>query len=277
MKINYICFEVSALCNMNCKFCFAKWRDNRKNLSYDEVIRIIDELKKNGLKAINLTGGDSLLHKDIIKICKYCKDQGLVTIISTNGIELMNKREILDYIDAINLPLDSYNPEIHNEYRPCRVKNHHELVLDLINYINNNYPNIKIKINTMVGKQNINDVVNIGDLIINKVYSWKLSKFLSSGYGKKYEDEFMISNQDFEMIVKKCEEKYRDANIVNQEYLVEKTDLFNIFIDNYGHINIHTEKGIEDVGDIKNLKGILNKYSKENFRKDYYDKAYDKE
>ena len=60
---------------------------------------------------------------------------GIMTIISTNGIELMRKKEILNYIDSINLPLDSFNPEIHNLMRPCAVKNHHGLILELIEYI----------------------------------------------------------------------------------------------------------------------------------------------
>ena len=136
--INYICFEVSAICNMDCKFCFANWRDNRKQLPYEKVISIIDKLKEYGIEAINLTGGDPLLRDDIVDICKYCKDKGIMTIISTNGIELMKQKEVLNYIDSINLPLDSYNPDIHNEMRPCAVKNHHGLILELIEYSSGN-------------------------------------------------------------------------------------------------------------------------------------------
>ena len=183
-------FELSPICNMDCKFCFANWRENRKQLPFEKVISIIDKLKEYGIKAINLTGGDPLLRNDIVEICKYCKDNDIMTIISTNGIELLKNKEVLNYIDSINLPLDSYNSAIHNEMRPCAVKNHHQLILELIDYINQNHSNIKIKINTMVGKLNINEVIKIGELIDGKIYSWKLSKFLSSGYGKKFEDMY---------------------------------------------------------------------------------------
>ena len=163
--INYICFEVSAICNMDCKFCFANWRENKKQLPLEKVISLIDKLKEYGIEAINLTGGDPLLRNDIVEICKYCKEKGIMTIISTNGIELMRRKEILNYIDSINLPLDSFNPDIHNLMRPCAVKNHHSLVLELIEYINKNHPNIKIKINTMFCKLNIDYVINICNLI----------------------------------------------------------------------------------------------------------------
>ncbi len=272
--INYICFEVSAICNMDCKFCFANWRENRKQLPYEKVISIIDKLKEYGIEAINLTGGDPLLRSDIVDICKYCKEKGIMTIISTNGIELLNKKDVLKYIDSINLPLDSYNPDIHNEMRPCAVKNHHKLVLELINYINDNYPNIKIKINTMVGKLNINDIINIGNLIEGKVYSWKLGKFLSSGYGKGFEGMFSITNNEYEEAVNKCKEKYKKSNIIEQEYKIKDDELFNIFIDCFGKINIHTKDGIRSFDDFTELEKISKKKNLQDFRKDYLEKVY---
>lgn len=274
MKINYICFEVSAICNMDCKFCFANWRENRKQLQIEEIFSIIDKLKQYGLQAINLTGGDPLLRKDIVQICKYCKEQGLMTILSTNGIELLNNKEILKYIDSINLPLDSYNPEIHNEMRPCAVKNHHKLILELIEYINKEYPNIKIKINTMVGKLNINDVLKIGELIKGKIYSWKLSKFLSSGYGKKFEQTFFITNEEFEEIVHKCKRKYKESNIIEQEYNIKENELFNIFVDCFGHINIHTKDGIKHYNNIQEFEKLISENDIQDFRKDYFEKVY---
>ena len=252
--INYICFEVSAICNMDCKFCFADWRNNRKQLSTQKVMEIIDKLQEYGIEAINLTGGDPLLRDDIVEICKYCKAKGIMTIISTTGIELKNKRKVLDYIDVINMPLDSYNPIIHNEMRPCAEKNHHKLILDLIDDINQHYPNIKIKINTMVGKTNINDVENIGDLICGKVYRWKLSKFLSSGHGKNFEKMFAISNEEFESVVNRCRARYKNSGIIEQEYKIEEDELFNIFVDCYGRINIHTKDKIESFDSFDELQ-----------------------
>ena len=272
--INYICFEVSAICNMDCKFCFADWRNNRKQLSTQKVMEIIDKLQEYGIEAINLTGGDPLLRDDIVEICKYCKAKGIMTIISTTGIELKNKRKVLDYIDVINMPLDSYNPIIHNEMRPCAEKNHHKLILDLIDDINQHYPNIKIKINTMVGKTNINDVENIGDLICGKVYRWKLSKFLSSGHGKNFEKMFAISNEEFESVVNRCRARYKNSGIIEQEYKIEEDELFNIFIDCYGRINIHTKDKIESFDSFDELQNSSKTRNIHDFRKDYLERVY---
>ena len=160
MKISYICFEVSSICNMDCKFCFANWREKRKQLPLEKVIFIIDKLKEYGVEAINLTGGDPLVRKDSVEVTRkenyyekeaiYVNDNfmtrekiiqhivkftGEDPIISTTGIELLKNKEVLKYIDAINLPLDSFEQEIHNKMRPCSIKNHHRLILDLIEYI----------------------------------------------------------------------------------------------------------------------------------------------
>lgn len=272
--INYICFEVSAICNMDCKFCFANWRENRKQLPLERILTIIDKLKEYGIEAINLTGGDPLLRSDIVEICKYCKDKGIITIISTNGIELLKNKEVLNYIDWINLPLDSYKPQIHNEMRPCAVENHHMLILELINHINKNYPNIKIKINTMVSKLNIKDIINIGKIIEGKVYSWKLSKFLSSGYGKKFEEMFYITDEEFENAVQGCKQRYKESNIVEQEYKIKEDELFNIFIDCYGKVNIHTKEGIKSYDSFDELEKITDKKNLKDFRKQYLEKVY---
>ena len=272
--INYICFEVSAICNMYCKFCFANWRENRKQLPLEKVFSIIDKLKEYGIEAINLTGGDPLIRNDILEICKYCKSKGIMTIISTNGIELLQKKEVLNYIDAINLPLDSFDSKIHNEMRPCKVPNHHQLILELIDYINENHPNIKMKINTMVGKLNIRDIVNIGKLIDGKVYSWKLSKFLSSGYGIKFEKMFSITNEEYEKAVYKCKKKYKENNIIEQEYKIKENELFNIFIDCFGKINIHTKEGIKSYDGFEELEKISKNKNLKDFRKEYLEKVY---
>lgn len=256
--IDYICFEVSAVCNMDCKFCFANWRDNMEQLPYERITQIIDKLKEYGVKAINLTGGEALLRSDIVSIAKYCKERGLITIVSTNGIELMKKCDLLDYVDAINLPLDASVSNIHNEMRPCAVKNHHGLVLDLIDYINTYYPSVKIKINTMVGKPNLNDVINIGNLLEGKVSSWKLGKFLSSGYGSNFNELFSITEEEYEKVLNDVKEKYRDSNIIEQEYKVESKQVFNVFIDCFGRVNIHDDEGIKSYDDFRELDRLIN-------------------
>jgi len=53
--------------------------------------------------------------------------------------------EIGEYIDFIGLPIDSSDKSIHNEMRITKAtEDHYGLVIDLIDYINQNYPKIKL-------------------------------------------------------------------------------------------------------------------------------------
>lgn len=253
---------------MGCEFCFSEWRQAKRQLPILKVKHVLDCLKENGLKAINLTGGEVLLREDIIQICKYAKEIGLITIISTNGIELMNKKEVLNYIDAINLPLDSHDPKIHNQMRPSKTKNHYQLVLELIDYININHPNVKIKINTLVSKFNLTKVSSIGRLISGKVFRWKLGRFFSSGFGKQYESKYAISATAFNAIVQEVEQKYPNSGFFGEDFILSNDD--DMFIDNQGQVVLITKNGLINIGGVEKLKELNNVENGE----EYFNRIY---
>lgn len=255
MKTRYICFEVSSVCNMNCKFCFADWRNIAEQLPLKKVESIIKFLKEYGLEAINLTGGDPLMRDDIIEIARYCKSLGLITIISTSGILLPQKQEVLNYIDAINLPLDSFNHNIHNEMRPNKLENHHGHILNLIEFISSNYKNVEIKINTMVGKTNIEDVINIPKLFSNKVDKWKLSKFFASGYGANFKDKYEITTEEYNNLLKKAIFIYGENLLTKDEY---EQNASYVFIDSKGVLNYNHNGEIKKISDIKEIDKLDN-------------------
>lgn len=273
MIIKYVTFEITSRCNMNCRFCFSNWRDGEKEMSTDKVKRIISKLKHLGLEAINFTGGDPLLRSDLEEILRYCKELSLTTIISTNGILIQNYKEILNYLDFINLPLDSINKEIHNEMRPCFMENHHGYILDLINEINKKYSNIKIKINTMVSKKNIETILLLGEKLKNKIATWKLSQFLDGGFGKAHKEEFDISFADYIKLVKKCINKYKEINIIGLP--AKKKDDYCLIISPNGHLLKPNNNNLIDLGKIENILEIKDFSIKRNTK--YYDNAYKKE
>ena len=133
---------------------------------------------------------------------------------------------------------------------------------------------LKLKDGTYRDVSLINDVENIGDLICGKVYRWKLSKFLSSGHGKNFEKMFAISNEEFESVVNRCRTRYKNSGIIEQEYKIEEDELFNIFIDCYGKINIHTKDKIESFDSFDELQNSSKTRNIHDFRKDYLERVY---
>ena len=78
-------------CNLNCSFCSCADRDKKKQLSLEQIIKIICICAQRGAKAMTITGGgEPLLHPDINKIINYASGIGIKSGLVTNGI-LLNR------------------------------------------------------------------------------------------------------------------------------------------------------------------------------------------
>ncbi len=272
MQIKYVTFEVSALCNMDCDFCFSYWRDQYAELNTQNVKECISYMKRQGLEAINFTGGEPLMRKDIAEIISFSKNLNLTTILTTNGILLEKKlAQISDNVDFIGLPLDSANEEIHNYLRPTKiVKNHHRLICELINKLNPK----KLKINTIVTKQNADTVIGLGNLLEGKVVSWKLSQFIPGGYGSKHEEKFNIPVEQYRQIVEECKTTYPRINIITSE--AHTGDDYCRIISSTGKLLKPVGNRLEDLGSLLTLskqemtKGFDEKGNEQFLRKAYF-------
>jgi len=92
-KINYplVCPDVIQVsltyrCNLGCQMCsISNSLPKEQELSIKQVLRIVDEAQKYGIKEILLTGGEPLLREDLFEIAEYCHNKGLRSIVTTNG------------------------------------------------------------------------------------------------------------------------------------------------------------------------------------------------
>lgn len=82
--MSYISVTITLECNYNCIMCYAGG-NCKKSISLDLFKKAIDSAKKAGLKKIELTGGEALLHKNIWEILRYLKDNGIETLLVSNG------------------------------------------------------------------------------------------------------------------------------------------------------------------------------------------------
>lgn len=112
-------------CNMNCQFCYSKYRrKNSKDLSYSDWIKFIDE---NHLKinSINYGTGENTLDKNWFKLVSYirCNYPEIRQALTTNGhlSEAVKDPECMEAfvngIDEVDVSLDFCNEEQHIEFR----------------------------------------------------------------------------------------------------------------------------------------------------------------
>ena len=78
-------FEITPKCNFNCVHCYLHNNHADKELTYNEIIEIIDVLYEKGVLFLTLTGGDIFTRSDFIDIYLYAKHKGFIIELYTNG------------------------------------------------------------------------------------------------------------------------------------------------------------------------------------------------
>lgn len=80
-----VIFEITPKCNFNCVHCYLQGNHSSDELSYAEIIEIIDILYEKEVLFLTLTGGDIFTRKDFLDIYLYAKKKGFIIELYTNG------------------------------------------------------------------------------------------------------------------------------------------------------------------------------------------------
>lgn len=121
-KPDTISMIVSKNCNLKCCMCDF-WKDQKNvehdPLTLDDYIRIFRQFKDYGVNAVQFTGGETLLFKDIFTILKEAKSIGLKTMMVTNGTLIDDEKaeKIAKYVDTLYISVDGPTSEIQDRVR----------------------------------------------------------------------------------------------------------------------------------------------------------------
>jgi radical SAM protein with 4Fe4S-binding SPASM domain len=94
-------FPYTNKCNLNCKHCFSKLAQPIPEMSFEQKIKIIDELQGLGVCKLQIGGGEPFLCDDIIPFLIECVNRGFVTKVFTNGLCLSD--ELVASLSKLNL------------------------------------------------------------------------------------------------------------------------------------------------------------------------------
>ncbi|UZR92505.1 radical SAM protein [Chondrinema litorale] len=110
-------YYVTYRCNAKCSFCDI-WERPSPYITLENARCNMEDLKKLGVKVIDFTGGEPLLHRDIDKLLGIAKELGFITTITTNALLYPKLAEKLKgKIDMLHFSLDSANKETHDAMR----------------------------------------------------------------------------------------------------------------------------------------------------------------
>lgn len=193
-------WEVTMGCNMRCLHCGSSCSNPLEGeLSTDEALALIGQMKEIGLKSITLSGGEPTTRKDIFILAKALSQHGILVSMISNGwfitADMVDKA-----LDAgmtnLSMSLDGLK-STHDLIRKRGAFSH---VIDTLNLFYEK--GLHSGIITTVNKLNINELPEIWELLKNKhVDIWQIQIALPMGNLKNNKDKMMISPNDLNKIV----------------------------------------------------------------------------
>lgn len=110
-------YYVTYRCNAACDFCDI-WEKPSPYITLSEAEQNFVALKKMGVKVIDFTGGEPLLHQKIVELLQLAKSMKFITTLTTNCLLYpKNAEKLRGLVDMLHFSLDSPNKAEHDASR----------------------------------------------------------------------------------------------------------------------------------------------------------------
>lgn len=117
----HLMIELTDICNLKCKHCYRNASAKGRYISKKDFFNTIDIFVSKGLDAIELTGGEPLLHPDFSEIVCYAASRLDIVAVLTNGTHINEAiiEKLKPYKDKIlfSVSIDSSTSEFHDDFR----------------------------------------------------------------------------------------------------------------------------------------------------------------
>lgn len=224
---------VTSKCNLRCKHCFVSEalvnNPSMSEMSLNQIKSTVDELKKNNVLKIILTGGEVFLRPDIVEIIDYIFNQGLLMQINTNAT-LINA-EILGKLVKYKSLINHFTVSLEGlmiKHDEIRGQNNYNRVIDAIQLIKEH--SFDLLVNITIKKSVIQDIDKImKELLELGVSRFNFSRMRPTGINREYMDEFFdYSLNDYNDFMKKnysYQKKYALKEYVDN---MDSSELFDV-------------------------------------------------
>lgn len=196
-----ISFHVTSTCNKECRYCYldAKRENLEKDaLTFEEVVRMIDEAAAIGVYKILYTGGEPFLRKDLLDIIEYASSKGIFNDLISKFYLSQQQIERLSRINNLRLCVsyDCHLEEIASYL--TGEKDHVQKMDDLIRRLA--VSNVDFTVNPVITQltvQHFEDfLIHLNNLKVKKVIINKYSTSLG-----RNDDTLLVSDEQWIRVV----------------------------------------------------------------------------
>lgn len=108
--------HITDRCNLKCKGCYSQdERCDKKELSFNELTKVVSNLKPLNLENIIISGGEPMIRKDLDKILELIKTElkpdNLIVITNGTVHNFDMLENIAPYVDVLSVSLDTYSSD----------------------------------------------------------------------------------------------------------------------------------------------------------------------
>lgn len=207
-----VCWNITSRCNKNCKYCF---KFTKKELSLEKNKKILKNLVERKVERIAWTGGEPYLYEDLKELLKLSKENNIINYVNTNAT-LLNKdnlKENIEYVDRLIISLDFLDDDLNEEFGIG--KDYFKHVSELLKIIKEIKPDIEIRINTVVFKNNINKLEDLyNELLKYDIDYWKLIRFFPIRGKAVEENDLGVTDEEFIKVRENFENRKQKFEIV---------------------------------------------------------------
>lgn len=261
-------WEITNACNFKCPHCRA-YMDNMDDSSQEIENHIIDELIKNEVFSVNLSGGEPLLNKRIDDIIYNLSSNNIDVGVSTNGYLFTNRCN--DLIESglkfVQISLDGPK-NIHNKFRG--INDAYEKAISAMNQAKK--AGLFVQMNTTITSKNINYAIDNIELAnklgIDRIF---FRRVVSAGLAQNNSDVLLDKKEYLSLLNNLINIKNSNKYFVN---ISIDDPILATISDRYNDLSLCcsagiTSLGINSVGDVypciflRNKIGNLNEESME--------------
>ncbi|XHW69697.1 radical SAM protein [Streptococcus dysgalactiae subsp. equisimilis] len=191
IPLKHIQIELTTSCNLRCKHCYLENSVLKKEfLAFDYIKKIIEEGLELGLETVSITGGECLLHPEINKIVEYISSKDVDLIVFTNGTILT--RKLLDTlkqnVKLVRVSIDGGNSTTHDNIRGRG--NFNKTLKNISKLLDSE---IKVDINAVVSRNNLNEITRMLDLFKSRDVTFHFDRYIPNSNS----DILSISDEEY--------------------------------------------------------------------------------